>query len=609
MWTSSIQDNYWHDNFHSVERERDNGTNNRMENNTFVPDGDFSKYPAAQKIIDNAGLLDPAVKNGIPEGCSSKHSRPLIPYPDGASYLFGNPQGLLSFRIPDQIGNTQYDWVAREVKILMPEDTDLTALSGIYTMNEGFTCDKESGSMQDFSAPVLYTFQNGGETSVWTIRVTCNKTASGDLTGTEMTLDEIIANPSDWTKPPIIEDGGARFTEHSVYIGSRIPEDAILKFDMKSALRPEQEDWTGYALRVQNPDNWLDTMYHITFKNNCIELQKWVGGTRTMLFGTIPGYEPVFGNLENKYYTSDVRLSIKTGAIPVPTGIRLFLYVDGNKAFDVIDADNPITGGGFFSIYPVTQNITLLPYSDIKLHQHSFGDWKHDAETHWKECVCGEKSETGTHQFSDWKTVKEPSASASGRKERTCVICARTESAEISASASETVIPQPAVPGWREAGGSTYYIDGRKATGLQKIDGNHYYFDERGAMLRSGWIKENGWWYFFGADGKMAKNQWIDWKGCRYRVSPNGAMYEYAWVITDGVWHYLGHNGIMTKDAWVLGKDEKWYYLKPDGNMAVSQWVMGKDERWYYVGKDGAMLTSTPTPDGYVVNETGAWVR
>ena len=109
----------------------------------------------------------------------------------------------------------------------------------------------------------------------------------------------------------------------------------------------------------------LGTMYHVVFKQDAIELQKWVNGSRTMLIGTIEGYAPVYGDVENKFYTSDVRHSIKTGAIDVPTGVRLFLYIDGNKIFDVIDADNPIAGGGFFGMYPMTHDMTLLPFSNI----------------------------------------------------------------------------------------------------------------------------------------------------------------------------------------------------------------------------------------------------
>ena len=367
IWTTNIKDCYWHDNFYSVNRSWDSGVNIRQENNTYVEGGDFSQYPAAQAIIDNAGLTDPSVKDGVRMGIAEKHNVTLMQYPDGEAYYFEKPAGLLTFTIPSQIGNTQYDKLAHTANILMPESTDRTSLAGNFTMAPGFTCDKASGSRQNFTSPVVYTFTDGTDTIAWTVTVTCDVTADGPLVGTETTLDAAIAARSDWTQEPAeAENGGALFTpakSFSAYIGDRIANDAILEFDVQSVL--DGNDWTGYALRMQNPYDMLGTMYHIVFKQDAIELQKWVNGNRTMLIGTIEGYDPVYGDVENKFYTSDIRHSIKTGAIDVPTGVRLFLYIDGNKVFDVIDADDPITNDGFFGMYPMTHDMTLLPFSNI----------------------------------------------------------------------------------------------------------------------------------------------------------------------------------------------------------------------------------------------------
>lgn len=367
IWTTNIKDCYWHDNFYSVNRSWDSGVNIRQENNTYVEGGDFSQYPAAQAIINNAGLTDPSVKDGVRMGIAEKHNVTLMQYPDGEAYYFEKPAGLLTFTIPSQIGNTQYDKLAHTANILMPESTDRTSLAGNFTMAPGFTCDKASGSRQNFTSPVVYTFTDGTDTIAWTVTVTCDVTADGPLVGTETTLDAAIAARSDWTQEPAeAENGGALFTpakSFSAYIGDRIANDAILEFDVQSVL--DGNDWTGYALRMQDPYSTLGTMYHIVFKQDAIELQKWVNGNRTMLIGTIEGYDPVYGDVENKFYTSDIRHSIKTGAIDVPTGVRLFLYIDGNKVFDVIDADDPITNDGFFGMYPMTHDMTLLPFSNI----------------------------------------------------------------------------------------------------------------------------------------------------------------------------------------------------------------------------------------------------
>ena len=66
----------------------------------------------------------------------------------------------------------------------------------------------------------------------------------------------------------------------------------------------------------------------------------------------------------------------------------------------------------------------------------------------------------------------------------------------------------------------------------------------------------------------------------------------------------------------VLGQNEKGVYcVKDDGQLAVSEWVtidtdgQGIVEYYYYFGTDGIMLKSTYTPDGYLVNENGQWVK
>lgn len=54
----------------------------------------------------------------------------------------------------------------------------------------------------------------------------------------------------------------------------------------------------------------------------------------------------------------------------------------------------------------------------------------------------------------------------------------------------------------------------------------------------------------------------------------------------------------------ILGK---WYYFNA-GGYAVTGWNE-IDGTWYYMYEDGAMAAGTTTPDGYVVDGSGAWVQ
>ena len=370
MWTSSIQNNYWHDNYYQINNSRDNGINNRLENNTYVEDGDFGKYPVAQAIIDQAGLVEDSTKVCVTEGISPKHNISLSVYEDCECYYFTEGKGISSFRIPDQIGSTQYNWLTHQIKILMPEGTDVTALVPMMELESGYAVDKASGTIQDFTNPVSYVLSKGEKRIVWTVKVSVNITADGMPNGTEIRLNDAIADAGNWTVAPVTNsDGSVTFIDgSSVYIGERYAADTILEFDMSSNLNLESKDWLGYALRMQEPSVVLGTMYHICFNNSSIEVQKWVRGHRTMLYGTTDGFTPVYGNLPNDFYTANERHSIKTGAIEVSDGVRLFLYIDGNKIFDIVDADDPITENGYFAIYPITQDITLMEFSDIRIN-------------------------------------------------------------------------------------------------------------------------------------------------------------------------------------------------------------------------------------------------
>ena len=54
---------------------------------------------------------------------------------------------------------------------------------------------------------------------------------------------------------------------------------------------------------------------------------------------------------------------------------------------------------------------------------HEFGEFQKDANKHWKECSCGEKSEEGTHTYGAWVTTKKATVGVTGLKERTCSAC------------------------------------------------------------------------------------------------------------------------------------------------------------------------------------------
>ncbi len=138
---------------------------------------------------------------------------------------------------------------------------------------------------------------------------------------------------------------------------------------------------------------------------------------------------------------------------------------------------------------------------------------------------------------------------------------------------------------WVKSGNRWWYrhADGSYTTsGWEKIDGTWYLFDASGWM-RTGWARVGGTWYYLKSSGAMAT----------------------GWSKVDGTWYFLRESGAMAT-GW-LKDGGTWYYLDSSGAMYASRWVKSGG-KWYYLGSNGGMYVSRTTPDGYEVDESGAWV-
>ena len=101
-----------------------------------------------------------------------------------------------------------------------------------------------------------------------------------------------------------------------------------------------------------------------------------------------------------------------------------------------------------------------------------------------------------------------------------------------------------------------------------------------------GWSKENGKWYWYNNSRTPVTNQWIYDNGSWYWLGYDGVMYAGQWLYTGGAWYYLSGSGAMAT-GW-QNLNGSWYYLDTGS---------------------GAMYAKRYTPDGYYVNESGAWVQ
>lgn len=115
-----------------------------------------------------------------------------------------------------------------------------------------------------------------------------------------------------------------------------------------------------------------------------------------------------------------------------------------------------------------------------------------------------------------------------------------------------------------------------------------------------------GVWQFTKADGSLARNEWLRINGAWYLFGGNSSMMT-NWVQVNGIWYYLDPvNGDM-KTGWQL-IGGAWYYLEPANGIMRTGWAL-VNGKWYYLDQSGRMMASGVTPDGYRVDENGAWIQ
>jgi len=87
--------------------------------------------------------------------------------------------------------------------------------------------------------------------------------------------------------------------------------------------------------------------------------------------------------------------------------------------------------------------------------------------------------------------------------------------------------------------------------------------------------------------------------------SSQGGTENGRWILDAHGWWFLNPDRSYPANTWKM-INGKWYYFNKSGYMKTG-WVQ-TNGIWYYLGADGAMLSNTRTPDGYYVNQSGAWV-
>lgn len=114
---------------------------------------------------------------------------------------------------------------------------------------------------------------------------------------------------------------------------------------------------------------------------------------------------------------------------------------------------------------------------------------------------------------------------------------------------------------------------------------------------------DDGWVY------DASKNVWA-----YYYFADKNIVSNWAYLIYNGVkeWYYFDAEGKMVT-GWYQDAEGKWYYLHEISDGTKGHMYRGWNEingKWYYFNKsEGSLVSGTVTPDGYLVDETGALIN
>lgn len=127
-----------------------------------------------------------------------------------------------------------------------------------------------------------------------------------------------------------------------------------------------------------------------------------------------------------------------------------------------------------------------------------------------------------------------------------------------------------------------------------------------------GWIQDSTGWWFRENNNSYPMNTWKQLDNSWFRFDGKGYMITGWWQDgPSGTWYYLNPISDGTRGAMKTGWqfiDNQWYFFYDNGVMASNGWVWIGD-KCYMFRDNGAAYIDCQTPDGYRVDNTGAWIH
>lgn len=143
--------------------------------------------------------LSPGAESNIPSGSTIDFTMPVTfkitngnTYVDYTVTVARYEARILTFTFTDASGNAYpgtIDETNHTIKVDLPDGTDVKRLTTTYTLSEGAQATPASGSVHDFSSPVVYTVTNHGEKVAYSVSAVSTDMPVTAFIGTAATVD------------------------------------------------------------------------------------------------------------------------------------------------------------------------------------------------------------------------------------------------------------------------------------------------------------------------------------------------------------------------------------------------------------------------------------
>lgn len=158
----------------------------------------------------------------------------------------------------------------------------------------------------------------------------------------------------------------------------------------------------------------------------------FVMGSKDVKINAVFEDENVFD--ERNIIVTNGKATVGAGSIidKAASGTVVTITADPAEAGKEFDKWEVIYGGVTVADVNSATTTFIMGDEDVKVratykdaapeHTHSYGDWKSDAENHWKECDCSDKTELAAHTF-EWKIDREATKTETGLRHEECSVC------------------------------------------------------------------------------------------------------------------------------------------------------------------------------------------